>query len=157
MRRRRLQRRPVPDDSLDLEIAITKDETPPLPARAADRDALTEEWGFRVVWHEQSYTIIARAGGAVVGTLHLRIAASLAHIESIIVQPQMRRRGAGRQLLQKAEDTAIYYNCHKVTLLTRAGGDAQRFFEVCGYKPEATLPQHTFKLDAVMMRKFVMG
>jgi len=33
---------------------------------------------------------------------------------------------------------------------------AQRFFEACGYGVEAVLPQHTFKLDMAMMRKYLL-
>jgi len=33
---------------------------------------------------------------------------------------------------------------------------AQKFFEACGYSTEAVLPQHTFKLDMAVMRKFLL-
>ena len=45
---------------------------------------------------------------------------------------------------------------HKVTLEVPAAGDARAFFETCGYKLEATLPQHTFKLDVAVLRKFLL-
>jgi hypothetical protein len=34
--------------------------------------------------------------------------------------------------------------------------DALRFFLACGYRVEAVLPQHTFKLDVAMVRKFTL-
>jgi hypothetical protein len=37
-----------------------------------------------------------------------------------------------------------------------AGGEARAFFEACGYKLEAVLPQHTFKLDVAVLRKFLL-
>ena len=37
-----------------------------------------------------------------------------------------------------------------------AGLPAQAFFEACGYKVEAILPQHTWKLDVAVMRKFLL-
>jgi hypothetical protein len=36
------------------------------------------------------------------------------------------------------------------------GRAAQQFFERCGYKTEAVLPQHTFKLDVAVLRKFLL-
>jgi hypothetical protein len=33
---------------------------------------------------------------------------------------------------------------------------AQRFFEACGYKLDAVLAQHTFKLDVALLRKFLL-
>jgi hypothetical protein len=33
---------------------------------------------------------------------------------------------------------------------------AQTFFERCDYKEEAVLPQHTFKLDMAVLRKFLL-
>ena len=110
-----------------------------------EREALSTEWKFRVVWHEQRHELAALDDTTVVGVLGLRIAASLAHVDSLIVDPERRRTGLGRRLLERAEILANYYNCHKVTLEAPAGYPAAVFFEACGYKIEAILPQHTWK------------
>ncbi len=123
--------------------------------RAHQRDALSAAWGFRVVWHEQRHAIAALDGETVAGLLDLRIAASLAHVDALIVAPERRRNGLGRALLERAEVLANYYNCHKVVVEALAGGEAQAFFEACGYRVEAVLPQHTWKRDVAVMRKFV--
>ena len=34
--------------------------------------------------------------------------------------------------------------------------DAQKFFTACGYVVEAVIPQHTFKLDVALLRKFLL-
>ncbi|HEV3157436.1 MAG TPA: GNAT family N-acetyltransferase [Candidatus Baltobacteraceae bacterium] len=120
------------------------------------RDALTDHWRFRVVWHEQRHHVLAVEGTDPVAGVLLRIAASLAHVETFFVEPQWRRRGIGRALLMHVEDLAKYQNCHKMTLETFTEGDALRFFEACAYKQEAILPQHTFKLDVAVMRKFLL-
>jgi len=121
-----------------------------------DRDWRSALWEFRVVWHEQGHDITARIDGAIVGALRTRIAASLAHIEALIVLPAARRQGVGRALVQRCEEIANYYNCHKVTVEVFHERGVQRFFEACGYKLEAVLPQHTFKLDVAVMRKFLL-
>ena len=121
-----------------------------------DRDARSELWAFRVIWHEQTHDLVAREHDAIEGGLRLRIAASLAHVEALYVVPARRRRNVGRLLLSRAEEVANYYNCHKMTVAVFHDGAAQRFFSACGYALEAVLPQHTFKLDVAMLRKFLL-
>ena len=123
---------------------------------AHDRDRRSELWRFRVVWHEQTHDLAVRDGDAVAGALRLRIAASLAHVDALYVVPERRRAGVGRALLARAEQLANYYNCHKMTVDVLSGGDAERFFLACGYKIDAVIPQHTFKLDVTMLRKFLL-
>jgi GNAT superfamily N-acetyltransferase len=121
-----------------------------------DRDWRSELWEFRVVWHEQFHDLAIRENGAVVAALRLRIAASLAHVIALYVVPERRRAGLGRALATRAEEIANYFNCHKMTVEVFDGRAAQRFFERCGYKTEAVLPQHTFKLDVAVLRKFLL-
>jgi GNAT superfamily N-acetyltransferase len=99
---------------------------------------------------------VVRDGPAIVGALHVRIAASLAHIEALYVLAAYRGRGSGRRLVTRAEELANYYNCHKVCVAVFAEHPAHGFFERSGYKLEAVLPQHTFKLDVALMRKFLL-
>jgi GNAT superfamily N-acetyltransferase len=139
-----------------VEIEAVRPERTEAFRREHEREALSTLWNFRVIWHEQRHELAATIGGAVVGVLGLRIAASLAHVESLIVAPERRGGGIGRALLTRAEEVANYYNCHKVTLEAPADFPARRFFEACGYKTEAILPQHTWKLDVAVMRKFLL-
>ena len=124
--------------------------------QAHERDWRSELWEFRVVWHEQAHDLIARAEGEIVGALRLRIAASLGHLDALYVLPAHRRRGTGRRLVARAEEIANYYNCHKVSVAVFHERAAQRFFVACGYLVEAVLPQHTFKLDVAVLRKFLL-
>ena len=125
--------------------------------KAHDRDARSELWNFRVVWHEQAHDLLARdERGEIAGALRLRIAASLGHVDALYVVPARRRQGAGRLLLARAEDVSNYYNCHKMTAPVLHNGEAQKFFLACGYVIEAVIPQHTFKLDVALLRKFLL-
>jgi GNAT superfamily N-acetyltransferase len=144
----------VLDPSVEIE-AVQPDRTAAFRA-AHEREALSTEWNFRVIWHEQLHEFAATRDGVVLGVLGLRIAASLAHVDSLIVAPEHRGTGIGRALLERSETVANYYNCHKMTLEAPAGLPAQAFFEACGYKVEAILPQHTWKLDVAVMRKFLL-
>jgi ribosomal protein S18 acetylase RimI-like enzyme len=121
-----------------------------------EREALRNFYGFSVVWHEEEHAVAARDGAVTCGAATIRIAASLAHVERIVVAPQCRRAGIGRRLLESTADIANYYNCHKMTVMVPHRSAAQAFFEACGYREEAVLPQHTFKLDVAVLRKFLL-
>jgi GNAT superfamily N-acetyltransferase len=139
-----------------VEIETVQPDRTAAFRREHEREALSTEWNFTCVWHEQRHEFAATSDGRVIGVLGLRIAASLAHVESLIVAPAHRRTGIGRRLLERAETVANYFNCHKMTLEAPAALPAQAFFEACGYKVEAVLPQHTWKLDVAVMRKFLL-
>jgi GNAT superfamily N-acetyltransferase len=141
---------------LAIEIVRVQAETVDAFYRRAEREALKTFYGFSVIWHEQRHDFEARDGDRVVGAATIRIAASLGHLEKVAVTEDSRRRGIGRHLLDAASDVANYYNCHKMTVLVPHHSAAQQFFEACGYREEAVLPQHTFKLDMAMLRKFLL-
>jgi GNAT superfamily N-acetyltransferase len=139
-----------------LEITVAKPGDAAPFWKTNDRAWRSEAWDFKVVWHEQSHDLTAMAKDVMAGALNLRIAASLAHVEAIYVLPEHRRSGIGRALLARCEEMANYYNCHKVSVALLNGSAALRFFLACGYHVEAVLPQHTFKLDVAMVRKFLL-
>lgn len=109
-----------------------------------------------MVWHEQVHGFAALDGEQTIAIARIRIAASLAQIETLIVTPQRRREGIGRKILESCADAASYYNCHKMTVTVPHRSDAQTFFERCDYHEEAVLRQHTFKLDMAVLRKFLL-
>ena len=141
---------------MSLEIETAKPGETDAFWKMHDRDWRTELWNFRVVWHEQQHDVVAREQGELAGALRLRIAASLGHVDALYVVPEQRRRGVGRLLVSRAEELSNYYNCHKVTVPVFHDGAAQRFFAACGYVVEAVIPQHTFKLDVALLRKFLL-
>jgi len=141
---------------LPIEIARVSTDAVASFYRANEREALRSLYGFSVVWHEQLHDFAAIDGSVTAGAATIRIAASLAHVERIVVAPPRRRTGIGRRLLDAAAEVASYYNCHKMSALVPHGSAAQRFFEACDYREEAVLPQHTFKLDVAVLRKFLL-
>jgi GNAT superfamily N-acetyltransferase len=141
---------------LPVEISRVEARDVEVFLQSNEREALKTLFNFSVVWHEQRHDFAALDGADIVGIATIRIAASLAHVEQVIVLPERRLAGAGRSLLDRAAEVANYYNCHKMSALVPARSSAQRFLECCGYKEEAILPQHTFKLDVAAMRKFLL-
>ncbi len=141
---------------MPVEIARVRPDDVSGFYRTLEREALRALYDFSVVWHEQVEDFAATDGGTIVAAATIRIAASLAHVERIVVEPERRRSGIGRRLLDAAADVANYYNCHKMSALVPHESAAQRFFEACGYREEAVLAQHTFKLDVAVLRKFLL-
>lgn len=139
-----------------LEIGVAKPGDADAFWRTTERAWRSEVWGFKVIWHEQTHDITATDDGAIVGALNLRIAASLAHVEALYVLPERRGTGIGHALVARCEEIANYYNCHKVSVAVMNASPALRFFTGSGYHLEAVLPQHTFKLDVAMLRKFLL-
>ena len=141
---------------MPVEIVRASAEAVEAFVRQTEREALKTFYDFSVIWHEQVHDFAAMDGSTTAGVAQIRIAASLAHVDRVIVAPHLRRQGIGRALLSSAEETGNYYNCHKMTLMVPHDGAAQRFFEACGYREEAVLAQHTFKLDMAVLRKFLL-
>lgn len=141
---------------MQAQIRRVHDETAAEFFKAVQREARSTFWNFSVVWHEQTHDVVAVAGDEIVGAARVRIAASLAHIEAVVVKPAYRRHGIARALLETLEEISNYYNCHKMTIEVPHRSAAQTFFERCGYKEEAVLPQHTWKIDCAVMRKFLL-
>ena len=141
---------------MPVEISRVEPEAVEEFARRNEREALRALYNFNVVWHEQRHDFAAKDGNELAGVATIRIAASLAHVERLVVLADRRRAGVGRALLAQAADVANYYNCHKMSVLVPHRSTAQEFLEKCGYKEEAVLPQHTFKLDVAVMRKFLL-
>ena len=124
--------------------------------RTNERESLRAFYQFPVIWHEARYGFAVMDGDAVAAAGTLKVAASLGEIERLIVEPSHRRQGMARAVVSEMADVANYYNCHKMTVMVPHERGAQRFFEACGYGVEAVLPQHTFKLDMAMMRKYLL-
>ena len=141
---------------MPVEIAHVQPDAVMEFVRRTEREALKSFYDFSVIWHEQRHDFAALDADETIGVIEIGIAASLAHVKRIVVLPERRRQGVGRALLNTAADTANYYNCHKMTVTVPHKSAAQTFFERCGYREEAVLPQHTFKLDMAVLRKFLL-
>lgn len=141
---------------MPVEIVSAEPEAVARFLARTEREALKTLYDFNVVWHEQRHDLAAVDDGITLGVVSLRIAASIAQLETLVVLAERRRQGIGRDLLARAAEIASYYNCHKLSVFVPHRSAAQKFFEKCGYKEEAVLPQHTFKLDVAVLRKFLL-
>ncbi|MDQ2866764.1 MAG: GNAT family N-acetyltransferase [Candidatus Eremiobacteraeota bacterium] len=141
---------------MSVEVVRLQPESLDLFYREHEREALAAFYGFPVVWHERAYGFAIREAGDLCAAGTLRVAASLGCIERVIVATAHRRCGMGRAILDAMAEAANYYNCHKMTANVPHLHPAQAFFESCGYSVEAILPQHTFKMDVAVLRRFLL-
>lgn len=141
---------------MPVEIVRVQPDAVSAFVRRTEREALKTFYDFSIIWHEQLHDFAAMDGEETIGVAQIRIAASLAHVERVIVLPECRKQGTGRALLESAAGVANYYNCHKMSVMVPHKSAAQTFFEHCGYREEAVLPQHTFKLDVAVLRRFLL-
>ena len=139
-----------------VEIVRAHDQRVETFLDAARREALNTLWGFNVIGYTKSFDLAAVDDERVVGALRLCVSDNLGYVEEVIVDPEMRRQGIGRGLLDTALEIASYNNCHKLSVQVPHHSGAQTFFEHCGFHEEAVLPQHAWKKDVAVLRKFLL-
>lgn len=89
--------------------------------------------------------LVAERRGQIIGTLDLLVVANLTHdaqpwavIDNLVVDPDIRRQGIGRALMEDALDRATRAGCHKVELLPHEGlQGAQHFYATLGFTDSA--------------------
>jgi GNAT superfamily N-acetyltransferase len=119
-------------------VAQLHPEDPPPDLNRAAR-ALTE-----ILSRDDHALLVADAGGAVAGTLHLVVAPNLTHdgapwaiVENVAVDEPHRRTGVGRALMEEAERRAREAGCYKVQLLSADERGVGAFYETLGFEPLA--------------------
>jgi [ribosomal protein S18]-alanine N-acetyltransferase len=140
------------------------------PMTAADLQAVTEldSFSFKTPWPPGAFETelanagarcwVAEAGGQVAAVLVLWRVLDEAHIATLAVHPEFRRRGIGSQLLQAGMDAAYAEGARIYHLEVRSGNAlAQELyqgfsFEVVGRRPKYYKDTGE---DAVLMTKVV--
>ncbi len=118
--------RPMMEADLDTVEAI--EEASDLPRRSPE--ARREELG-----DERTRGVVLEAGGAVVGVGSLWLAPDAAHITSLAVAGEARRRGHGRRLVTALVALAGSLGLEAVTLEVRASnGAARALYAGCGFE-----------------------
>lgn len=75
-------------------------------------------------------------------------------IDGIWVEPNYRKHGIGKQLMQKAALWAIENDATEIQLNTYFK-DAHPFFLTCGFEDVAIIPNWKYSLDCYLMRRNV--
>ncbi|MEW6242066.1 MAG: ribosomal protein S18-alanine N-acetyltransferase [Chloroflexota bacterium] len=142
-----------------MTLVVRRMIAPDVPA-AAQIDAMSES----LPWPERSFRAeletpysrgwVAETGGRVVGLLVLWLIVDEAHIATIAVHPDVRRRGIGRLLLKTALEAAAAEGAKSGLLEVRAGNlAAQELYKGFGFVEVGRRPKY-YKdngEDAVLM------
>lgn len=89
--------------------------------------------------------LVAERRGQIIGTLDLLVVANLTHdaqpwaaVDNLVVDPQTRRRGIGRALMEDALDRSVRAGCYKVELLAHETRHAaHEFYRSLGFDESA--------------------
>ena len=115
-----------------------------------------ENYGPEKRWIEEKYYILSKENNNnILGILLLVVVCGLGHIETLIVSSNHRKKGIGRELIQKAEKISQKKGCHKMHLETGKSWSAFKFYRKMGYEIEAELPKHFFKQNVVIFTKYL--
>lgn len=98
--------------------------------------------------------LVALRRGRVVGTCRLRFPGGICKVERMVVEPNLRRTGVGRELVAVAEREAAERGTPEVAL--HAQRAVESFYSACGYGAEG----ETFYEEGiphVLMRKVLGG
>lgn len=116
---------------------------------AADEEIL----GRTYDWSAESLDLGAREGRKVVGVLRGHFTGGVATVNELLVHRARRRMGIGTRLVVAMEEAAVSRGCHKVSLRTPAGSEAEGFYRGLGYAREYRLSGHHYGHDYVGMSK----
>lgn len=118
-------------------------------------EADIKHFGKDVDFKKKKVVLKADEDGEMIGTLTMIVEVDIATIDDIIVSTDKRNRGAGRQLMVKAEKIAKKLGCHKVRLVTGKGWAANKLYLSLGYEKVADIPNHYRHKDFIEYAKFI--
>lgn len=102
------------------------------------------------------YCLIAVEGGEIIGIALGRMLGGVGRIDWMAVAPESQRRGVGRKLMATVEGYMLGKGCHKMTLQAyNSHLPALGLYLNWGMVPEATLKEHLWGDDYVVMSKWL--
>ncbi len=95
-------------------------------------------------WRAESLVLVARERRRVIGVLRGHFMGGVATVNELLVGASVRRKGVGSHLLRSFESEARARGCHKLSLRTPKGSQAEGFYRAHGLCQEYVLPDHHF-------------
>jgi ribosomal-protein-alanine N-acetyltransferase len=125
-----------PMEHTDLDEVLTIE-------RISFPSAWSRESYLRELRSRNSYYVVARRAGAVIGHAGMWTVSDEAHISTIAVHPDHRRRGLGCCLLSHLIQLARHHHAAKVTLEVReANHIARSLYRKFGFEETGVLPRY---------------
>jgi len=102
------------------------------------------------------YCLLAVRGDAVIGIVLGQVLGGVGRIDWMAVSPESQRRGVGKRLMTTVEGYMLGKGCHKMTLQAyNSHIPALGLYLNWGMVPEATLKEHLWGDDYVVMSKWL--
>ena len=126
------------DESANIQIArMTYDDV--LQVHALDRLCFSAPWDamayFRDLRNPSAYYLVAKEGDCVVGFGGMWVVTDEAHVVTLAVQPEYRRHGLGRRLMEGLVAEARRRGATVVTLEMRVRNyAAQHLYKTLGFR-----------------------
>ena len=141
-----------PLEETDLAAVAAIEDLAGMPARSLE--ARRTELG-----EERTRAVVLEVGGEVVGVGSLWLAPDEAHITSLAVAGEARRRGHGRRLVRALVALAGSLGMEAITLEVRASnGAARALYAGCGFEEAGERPRYyPDGEDAVIMTRTLGG
>lgn len=114
-----------------------------------------EYFGKPVTWARTPIIFKATENGKIAGTMDAHYTGEIVFIKDIVVAKTKRRQGIGSKLIRQVEKEAKRLGAHKIFFYTGRKWYTNKFYKKLGYKIEAILPKHCFKIDYVIYSKFI--
>lgn len=114
-----------------------------------------EHFGHNQDWNTKHYVLEMYENQDLVGILGLKIEAGVAHIGTMLVAKNKRRKGIGRLLMEKAKQISKQNVAHKIYLQTGQDWQSVKFYEKLGYKITGQLSNHYFQKDFIEFTLFI--
>jgi ribosomal-protein-alanine N-acetyltransferase len=135
--------RPMTLDDLDEVVALEADIQPRPWSDQVFRDELAAD--------NRTY-LVAAGPDAIVGFGGVMVIGDEAHITTLLVGEESRRRGVGRKLMSTLIESALTRGAHHVTLEVRSGNEAARaLYSSLGLAPVGIRPHYYGDEDALIL------
>jgi GNAT superfamily N-acetyltransferase len=107
-------------------------------------------YGRRVEWKEKKFRFIAKEDDKVVGFIYGKHESGVVYIGGLITAEEVRGKGIGTKLVQKAEKWGKKLGAHRLWLITGRNWAENAFYRKLGFKLIANLPDFHFHKDFVV-------
>ena len=143
--------------SLDLELSVVERPDPVVAAWVDEQWASYSRQRYGdAVRPIESYALVARASGRLVGFVDGEVRGPVIRIGRLIVSPEWRGLGVGSHLLRAVERLGLERGCGRVRLETLLGAGAEQFYAARGYVAAAILPRWREERDFVLMERDIV-